>query len=79
MTWMRNGVRYKKVASRGSRFGGPLVHIATYQASTLGWEPICMKVGIIGSGYKEVRDGELVTCKKCIFATDDQGKEVNKW
>lgn len=80
MTYKRNGVSYRKVRSRPSRWGGGKVHVAKYSKLTMGWEPVCMPASLagIGMGYPIVDDYELTTCRLCQVARDEQGKGLDK-
>jgi hypothetical protein len=74
----RHGVKYSKVLSRGSRWGGPKVHIARWSRVSRGWEPVCRPMPeddghrhwFIGAGYPTVDDDEPATCKKCLAKRD---------
>lgn len=70
MTWIRNGIKYAKVRSRGGRWGPSKVHVGKWHRSTGGYEPLCdypkTEGAFIGHGYSREEDDAIVTCKKCL-------------
>lgn len=72
MTWTRQGVRYRKMESRGSRWGRPKIHLVIYNRETKEWQLACRPN--YWHGYFEVDDAIPVTCKLCAPVAERVGK-----
>lgn len=69
--WTRNGVRYRKVKSRVSRFSKGKVHVERWLKEAKLWWPVCMsdddhRHAGIGMGWEVVYDTDGVDCQKCL-------------
>lgn len=68
MSWTRQGVRYRKVESRGGRWSGPKVHLTIYDSLNKEWQLACRRN--YWHGYPEVDDMLPVTCKLCASVAE---------